>query len=107
MRELTPLELMDYLASADHPPPLLLDVREPAEFDICHIEGSRLMPMGEVAARMADLPRDQPIIVICHHGMRSYSIARYLEQQGFGPMLNLSGGLDAWSRKVDLDMPTY
>jgi len=106
MRELTPLELKDYLASAEAPP-LLLDVREPAEFDICHIEGSRLMPMGEVAASLDDLPREKVIIAICHHGMRSYNIARYLEQQGFGQVMNLIGGLDAWARKVDLSMPTY
>jgi len=106
MRELTPQELKDYLDSAE-PAPLLLDVREPSEFDICHIEGSRLMPMGEVAAMIDDLPRDQAIVVICHHGMRSYNIGMYLEQKGLKPVMNLIGGLDAWSRKVDLDMPIY
>ena len=106
MRELTPLELKDYLENAE-PAPLLLDVREPAEFDICHIAGSQLLPMGVVAASIDELPHDRPIVVICHHGMRSYSIARYLEQQGFEPVMNLSGGLDAWARKVDLNMATY
>jgi rhodanese-related sulfurtransferase len=106
MRELTPLELKHYLENAD-PPPLLLDVREPGEFEICHIAGSQLMPMGMVAASVDDIPQDRPIVVICHHGMRSYSIARYLEQQGFDPVMNLSGGLDAWARSIDFNMQTY
>lgn len=106
MREITAIELKDYLGG-DEPTPLLLDVREPAEFDICHIEASQLLPMGQVAAAMDELPRDQAIIVICHHGIRSYSVAMYLEQQGFEQMMNLTGGIDAWSRQVDLDMQTY
>jgi len=106
MRELSPQELQEYLQNTDAEP-LLLDVREPAEFEICHIDGSQLLPMGKVAASVDELPQQRPIVVICHHGMRSYSIARYLEQQGFEPVFNLRGGLDAWARMVDLDMPTY
>jgi len=106
MRELSPMELKDYLDNSGNAP-LLLDVREPAEFEICHIQGSRFLPMGQVAAALDDLPQDQPIVVICHYGMRSYNIGVYLEQQGFGPVMNLTGGLDAWARNIDLDMPTY
>lgn len=106
MRELTAIELKNYLLS-DEPTPLLLDVREPAEFNICHIESSQLLPMGQVVAAIDDLPKERPIVVICHHGMRSLSIAMYLEQQGFEQVMNLSGGIDAWSRQVDLDMQTY
>lgn len=106
MKTFTPQELNDYLQSNESTP-LLLDVREPAEFDICHIENSRLLPMGQVAASIDDLPRDKDIIVICHHGMRSHSIAMYLEQLGFDKVINLSGGIDAWSRQIDLDMPLY
>jgi len=106
MRELTPQELKEFIENSEIEP-LLLDVREPGEYNICHIVGSRLLPMGRVAESIDDLPQQQPIVVICHHGMRSYSIAHYLEQQGFEPVFNLRGGLDAWARTVDLDMPTY
>ena len=87
--------------------PLLLDVREPWEFDICHIEGSINMPMGQVPQRLDELRAKDEIIVICHHGIRSQQVIWFLRQQALGNLVNLDGGVDAWARTVDADMPVY
>jgi len=87
--------------------PLLLDVREPWEFDICHIEGSLSMPMGQVPNRLDELQADDEIIVICHHGVRSQQVIWFLQQQAREKLVNLDGGVDAWARTVDADMPVY
>ena len=106
MQEITPTELKKYLAVAN-PRPLLLDVREPHEWAICHIEGSRLVPMNRIPEASAGLDPEQETVVICHHGARSERIAMYLEQIGFTKVLNLAGGIQAWAEEVDPDMPTY
>jgi rhodanese-related sulfurtransferase len=108
VRDLRPAELEAYLTAAPEAP-LLLDVREPWEFAICHLEGSRLLPMGQLAAAVAsgELPRDREIVVICHHGIRSRQVAMYLDYQGYQRVINLQGGVDAWARDVDRQMPTY
>lgn len=87
--------------------PLLLDVREPWEFDICSIPGSINIPMGQLPKRLDELPPDEEIIVICHHGVRSRQVIRYLQQQSLDRLVNLEGGVDAWARSVDPDMPVY
>lgn len=107
MQHLTPRELAAWLADPDRPKPLLLDVREPWEYAICHLPGSRLVPMREVLQRWSELPADRETVVICHHGIRSWQVARVLERQGFRAVYNLTGGLDAWARDVDASMPTY
>jgi rhodanese-related sulfurtransferase len=87
--------------------PLLLDVREPWEFDICSIEGSVNIPMGQLPQRLQELPSDREIVVICHHGIRSQQVIHYLRQQTLDRLVNLDGGVDAWARSVDLEMPVY
>ncbi|WP_018936690.1 rhodanese-like domain-containing protein [Thioalkalivibrio sp. ALJ24] len=106
MRQMTASQLNDYLATAN-PPPLLLDVREPWEFEHCHIEGSRLLPMGQIPARRDELDPRAEIVVICHHGVRSQQVAGFLERSGFRDVINLRGGVDAWAREVDVNMPVY
>jgi len=106
MRQFTPRQLKERLEQ-DGEHPLLLDVREPWEFDVCAIENSRLIPMGEIAARLDSLDPKKETVVICHHGIRSRSVAMFMERHGFNDVINLSGGVEAWSREVDLDMPTY
>lgn len=106
MLDITPTELKEYLEVAN-PRPLLLDVREPHEWAICHIADSRLIPMNQVPEASAHLNPEQETIVICHHGARSARIALYLHQIGFSKVINLSGGIDAWAREVDPTMPTY
>lgn len=87
--------------------PLLLDVREPWEFDICHIDGSTNIPMGQIPRRLRELPSDGEVVVICHHGIRSQQVIRFLQPQTSARLINLDGGVDAWARQVDRDMPVY
>ncbi len=107
MRQIRPTELKAWLDDEQRTPPLLLDVREPNEFALCRIEGSLPMPMGSVPARMQELDTSVPTVVICHHGGRSMQVAMFLEQQGFGEVINLAGGVAAWAGEVDPAMPTY
>lgn len=85
----------------------LLDVREAWELAIARIPGSTHIPMGEVAARLDTLDPQQPVAVICHHGMRSLHAAQFLESQGFVQVFNVDGGIDAWARDIDEDMSRY
>ena len=87
--------------------PLILDVREQSEYDICHIENSVHIPMGKITSMGDDLKSDEIIIVVCHHGIRSRMVAKYLMTKGFKDVINLTGGIDAWSSDVDPAMPKY
>ena len=108
MRRFTPKDLQAYLADCPTPP-LLLDVREPWEFQTCHLTDSRLVPMRQIplAVEAEELDPDQEIVVICHHGIRSRQVAYYLEQQGFDKVINLEGGVEAWANEIDPTMPRY
>jgi rhodanese-related sulfurtransferase len=106
MRDLSPAQLRDHLAHSDSDP-LLLDVREPWEFNICRIEGSQLIPMGHIPGSLPALDPQRETVVICHHGIRSRQVAMYLEHMGFARVINLAGGVDAWARDVDRQMSTY
>lgn len=107
MQQLTAPQVAEWLADPARPAPLLLDVREPWEFQTCHIEGARLMPMNTVPAQQQDLDPEQPVVCICHHGARSMQVAAFLERQGFRDVTNLTGGMHAWALQVDTNMPTY
>lgn len=85
----------------------LLDVREPYEYRVARIEGSVSLPMAQVPNRLDELPANRPIVVICHHGMRSQRVADYLAHHDFEIIYNLYGGIDAWSREVDASVPRY
>jgi rhodanese-related sulfurtransferase len=88
--------------------PLLLDVREPWEYQSAHLPESLLMPMGEVASRAhQELDPDVPIVVLCHHGARSLSVTMWLRNQGFDHVQSLAGGIDGWSRSIDATVPRY
>lgn len=89
-------------------PPLLLDVREPWEYNTAQIPNALLMPMGEVTSRAhQELDPDQPIVVMCHHGARSLSVTMWLRNQGFEHVQSLAGGIDSWSRTIDPTIPRY
>ncbi|WP_126443896.1 rhodanese-like domain-containing protein [Sulfuricystis multivorans] len=107
MKQMTAAQLKEWLDDPKRPKPILLDVREPWEFDVVHIPGAKLMPMRSVPARYPELDRNAEIVVICHHGARSYQVAMFLEHQGFPNIINLYGGMAAWSRDVDPSAPTY
>ena len=106
MREMTTGECRDYLASATEKP-VLLDVREPWEYRIVHLDDSVLVPMRQIPAAVDTLDRDRETIVICHHGVRSRQVALYLERLGFTNVVNLRGGMDAWAKHTDTTLPTY
>lgn len=107
MLHLSAPELAAWIADPARPTPLLLDVREPWEFETGRIAGSTLIPMRTIPARLAELDDDAPIVCICHHGARSMQVAHFLEQHGFAEVTNLTGGIDAWSRQVDPTIPLY
>ncbi len=107
MQTINALELAAWLDDEKSPSPLLLDVREPWEYQICHIDGSQSVPMNTIPATVAHLDKDTPTVCICHHGMRSMQVALFLEQHGVSDVINLTGGVDAWAMKVDSSMPTY
>jgi rhodanese-related sulfurtransferase len=87
---------------------VLLDVREPWEFQTAQIEGSKHIPMGDIPSRAhQELDPDEHIIVICHHGVRSLSVTNWLRQQGFDKAQSMRGGIDAWSRQIDPKVPLY
>jgi len=87
---------------------IVLDVREPWEFEAAHIEGSKLIPMNEIPARVnQELDPEDHIVVMCHHGVRSANVASWMQQQGFERVQSLRGGIDQWSRVVDPKVPLY
>ncbi len=85
----------------------VLDVREPWETGICALEGSLTIPMGQIPARLAELPRDEILVVVCHHGHRSLQVALWLRGQGFAWATSLAGGIDAWAVAQAPDMARY
>jgi rhodanese-related sulfurtransferase len=85
----------------------ILDVREPDETLLAPFVGALEIPMGEIPSRLEELGREDEIVVLCHHGIRSGRIAGYLEQQGFSHISNLTGGIDAWSLFIDPKVPRY
>lgn len=106
MRQLTSPQLAELLAQADNRP-VLLDVREPWEHQLCAIDGSLQIPMNLVPHSLDHLNPDQEIVVICHHGMRSMQVANFLLRSGFTKVVNLHGGINGWARQVDNTMATY
>ncbi len=86
---------------------VLLDVREDDELRVARIMWAKHIPMAEVPSRLTELPPGGNIIVMCHAGVRSNSVARYLRANGFASVANLAGGIDAWSRDVDPSVPLY
>lgn len=85
----------------------LLDVREPNEVAVCAIADSTFVPMQQVPGQIAALPREHPLIILCHHGSRSDMVAGFLRENGFTNVFNLSGGIDAWAQVIETGMARY
>jgi rhodanese-related sulfurtransferase len=85
----------------------ILDVREPFEIALAPFPGATHIPMGDIPSRLTELDPDRETVVVCHHGVRSAQVAMYLAQNGFEHVLNLSGGIDAWSEDADPSTPRY
>ena len=105
--QLTPGELARWREDATREPPVLVDVREPWEFELARIEGSLLVPLGQLPSRVDELPRDRPLVLVCHTGRRSQNAAMFLAQSGFADVQNLSGGVERWAVEVDPSMRRY
>ncbi len=105
-KEYNPQQLKEYLDQADTKP-ILLDVREPWEYERCHFPNSKLIPMRQIPSVLHDFDPEQEIVVICHHGIRSRAVANYLAQHDFSNVINLSSGIDGWAKQVDPSIPTY
>jgi rhodanese-related sulfurtransferase len=103
--EITPAEVKARLDRGDKV--VLVDVREPWEFEICRIDGAKLVPLGTLAASLNALPDVDEVICYCHHGMRSLDAAAWLRFQGFGRAKSLAGGIERWSLEVDSSIPRY
>jgi rhodanese-related sulfurtransferase len=106
VRQLTARQLQERLAAGGEPP-VILDVRQPWEAQICALPGARLIPMNDVPHHVDELSKDAEIVVLCHHGVRSQRVAYYLQTLGFENLYNLTGGIDAWSKEVDPTMTKY
>lgn len=107
VRQITPTALAAALAAGQ--PYRLLDVRQPWESQLASLAGSMRIPLGELPqrAKEIDVDRDAPIVVYCHHGIRSQSAAAYLLRLGYQDVCSLTGGIDAWSCAVDPSVPRY
>jgi rhodanese-related sulfurtransferase len=88
-------------------PHYLLDVREPHELAIGAIENAHHIPMGEIPARIGEIPSGEPVVVMCHHGSRSLQVVNFLRRSGRSKVLNLEGGIDAWSSQIDGAVARY
>ena len=105
VREISVLELKAMRDRGEQP--LVLDVREEWELQLARIPDVVHVPMNQVPARVAELPREAETIVMCHAGGRSLRVAHFLADQGFTNVANLSGGISAWSEEVDATVPQY
>jgi adenylyltransferase/sulfurtransferase len=85
----------------------LIDVREPHEYQLCHLPGAELKPLGQIANWWTELDPHEEIVMQCHHGMRSERACMMLAGQGFTNVKNLTGGIDAWSLEIDPSVPRY
>jgi rhodanese-related sulfurtransferase len=105
--EITVAEAQKLLGDAN--PPRLIDVRESDEWDVARLPGAELLPLSEwpeiTREKLAD--KTQPLLILCHHGGRSARATEWLLEQGFTNVMNVAGGIDAWSILVDPSVPRY
>ena len=107
MTQISPQQLSEWIVDPNRRRPVLVDVREPWEFQICRIEGSVHIPMSTVPAGKDRLDPGAETVMICHHGSRSFQAGLFLGRAGFSKVFNLSGGLDAWAKQVEPAMAVY
>ena len=102
MRDLTPAETLKLVDAGA----ILIDVRQPEELELASVSQARHIPMAEIPARLGELDPGATIAVLCHHGGRSMQVARFLERNGYADVINVTGGIDAWSG-MDTAIPRY
>jgi rhodanese-related sulfurtransferase len=112
LTQITPANLATWISSLSAPATaVVLDVREPWELQTASVQANGFtlvaLPMGEIPARLAELDPQQPVACLCHHGARSLRVAQFLVQNGFDQVVNIAGGIDAWSQQLDTSVPRY
>lgn len=113
--QIRPAAFSQWLASQSDSTPLVLDVREPWEINMASIQplvdapafDVLFMPMQSIPNRLPELPQDRVIACLCHHGIRSQQVAAFLHHRGFEQVINIAGGIDAWSRELDASIAVY
>jgi rhodanese-related sulfurtransferase len=103
--EIAPREVKELLARDDKV--LFVDVREQCEYDAAHIEGSALIPLGEIPSNLARLESAGELVLFCHHGVRSLDAAAWLRAQGVEGARSMTGGIERWSAEIDPNVPRY
>ncbi len=106
--EITPSAVQQRLAGGEKL--VLIDVREPGEFQMARIEGAELIPMRTIPAELSRLEaeaRQAPVVVFCHHGVRSLNVVNWLREQGVSACQSMAGGIDRWSLEIDPSVPRY
>ncbi len=103
MQEISPEQCAEYIQAGTH---YLLDVREPHELQIAHIDGAIHIALSQFMAEYSNLPTDKPICVICHHGGRSARATQFLNETGYNA-INVAGGIDQWAERLDPQMERY
>src|SRR5271156_3657525 len=103
--EISPREVKELLARDDKV--LFVDVREQWEYDTAHIEGSVLIPLGDIPANLQRLENAEQVVFFCHHGMRSLDAAAWLRAQSVAGAQSMSGGIERWSTEIDPSVPRY
>ncbi|HEX7966488.1 MAG TPA: rhodanese-like domain-containing protein [Gammaproteobacteria bacterium] len=103
--QLPPVEAQTLLKERG-PAAELLDVREPSEYALVHVQGARHIPMGQIPGRLEELDSQRTYVVMCHHGGRSQRVAEFLAAQGY-QAVNLAGGIDAWAADLEPSLPRY
>lgn len=104
--EITVEQTRDLLARPDSQV-VLIDVREPSEYETARIAGAKLIPMGKIPENLPHLPADKHLLIHCHHGGRSLRVTQFLRAQGLARVTNVAGGIHAWSQRIDPGIPTY
>ncbi len=107
IRQIAPGDLASWRNDPGRAAPVIVDVREPWEYERCRIEGSIPIPLNQIPARAAELPADAELVLVCHHGGRSQQAAVWLERNGHANVHNLRGGVEGWALEVDPAMPRY
>lgn len=113
--QIRPAQFREWLASQSDSPALILDVREPWETHTASVQpvpdtpalDVLFMPMQSIPQRLNELPPGRMIACLCHHGIRSQQVAAFLQRQGFEQVVNIAGGIDAWSRELDASVALY
>jgi rhodanese-related sulfurtransferase len=103
--QITPMEVQERLERGEKL--VLVDVREQWEFDLCRIAGAKLIPLKTLPANVAALQEPEEVICYCHHGIRSLDAAAWLRGQGIAGAKSMAGGIERWSREVDVSVPRY